>query len=204
MAPSQRTATRWASSILGGNVDARLSFVSSGEPWVYCASHYRTDRELRGLGREFSGKYGYTAATRINDPSAFAEWLGVDFALALDKTTDISLGSIDELAYERSSYTTNLWDGLRPIDTLVHVYHGPVNYEDVSGRVDSQQQWFDPNAGPMAWFTKKTAYRNQIEYRFAVRTLGTPVKPRHYIAVSPELRALTSAIRVSKGSEGAR
>ena len=40
----------------------------------------------------------------------------------------------------RGSYTTNLWDGSRPIDTFVHVYHGPVNYQDVSGRVDRQEQ----------------------------------------------------------------
>ena len=199
-----KDGTRWANSIMGGSVDARLSFVSLGEPWVYCASHYRTDRQLHRLRSEFRVKYGYTAATQISDPSAFAEWLGIDFALALDKTNDISLGPIDEFAYKRSSYTTNLWDGLRPIDTIVHVYHGPVNYEDVSGRVDSQQQWFDPNAGPMAWFTKKTAYRNQFEYRFAVTTLGTSVKQRHYVAVSRELSALTSAIRVSESSEDAR
>ena len=36
-----KDATRWASSIMGGTVSAaRLPFVSSGEPWVYCASHY--------------------------------------------------------------------------------------------------------------------------------------------------------------------
>ena len=44
-----KDGTRWASSITGGSVSARLSFVSSGEPWVYCASHYRTDSELRRL-----------------------------------------------------------------------------------------------------------------------------------------------------------
>ena len=59
-----RDGTRWASSIMGGTVRARLSFVSSDEPWVYCASHYRTVRELRCLRSEFRGKYGYSAATR--------------------------------------------------------------------------------------------------------------------------------------------
>ena len=150
-----RDGTRWASSIMGGTVSARLSFVSSSEPWVYCASHFRTDRELRRLRSEFCGKYGYSAATRIEDADAFATWLGVDFALGLDKTADVSLGPIDKIGYARSGYTTNLWDGSGPIDTFVHVYHGPVNYQDVSGRVDRQEQWFDPNAGPMAWFSKK-------------------------------------------------
>ena len=64
----------------------------------------------------------------------------------------------------------------------------------MSGRVDNQEQWFDPNAGPVAWFTKKTSFANQNEYRFAVSTLGAPVSPRHYIAVSPELRALTCPV----------
>ena len=149
-----RDGTRWASSIMGGTVSAHLSFVSSGEPWVYCASHYRTVRELRCLRSPWQ-VYGYSAATRIEDADAFAAWLGVDFALGFD--------------------------------TFVHVYHGPVNYQDVSGRVDRQEQWFDPNAGPMAWFTKKASFGNQSEYRFAVTTPGTPVQPKHYVAVLPEV-----------------
>ena len=48
---------------MGGTVSARLSLASSSELWVYCASHYRTDRELRRLRSEFRGNYGYSAAT---------------------------------------------------------------------------------------------------------------------------------------------
>ena len=59
--------------------------------------------------------------------------------------------------------------------------------------MDKQEQWFDPSAGPLAWFTKKTSFANQSEYRFAVSTPGAPVNQTHYIAVSPELRALTCA-----------
>ena len=190
-----KDATRWASFIMDGSVSAaRVAFVSSGEPWVYCASHYRTDSELRRLRRDFRVEYGYEAATRIDDPDAFAVCLGVNFAMALDKTADVSLGPIDEIGYARSSYTTSLWDGSRPIDTLVHVYHGSVHYEDLSGRVDRQEHWFDPSAGPRAWFTKKTSFKDQNEYRFAVTTPGVPVRPKHYVAVSPELRELTFAL----------
>ena len=165
-----RDGSGWATSIMGGTVSARLLFVSSGEPWVFCASHYRFDSDLRNLRSEFDGKHNYSAATRILDPDAFAAWLGVDFALGFDKTTDVSR------------------------DTFVHVYYGPVNYENMSGRVDKQEQWFDPNAGPLAWFTKKTSFANQNEYRFAVSTPGAPVSQKHYIAGSPELRALTCAV----------
>ena len=190
-----KDATRWASFIMDGSVSAaRVAFVSSGEPWVYCASHYRTDSELRRLRRDFRVEYGYEAATRIDDPDAFAVCLGVNFAMALDKTADVSLGPIDEIGYARSSYTTSLWDGSRPIDTLVHVYHGSVHYEDLSGRVDKKEHCFDPSAGPRAWFTKKTSVKDQNEYRFAVTTPGVPVRPKHYVAVSPELRELTFAL----------
>ena len=189
-----KDGSRWATSIMGGTVSARLTFVASGEPWVYCASHYGSDSELRRLRSEFDAKYGYSVATRILDPDTFAAWLGVDFALGFDKTTDVSLGPFDVIGYAHSRYTTSLWEGSRPVDTFVHVYYGPVNYEDVSGRVDKQDQWFDPHAGPRAWFTKKTSLADQNEYRFAVSTPGAPASQTHYIAVSPEMRALTCAV----------
>ena len=191
-----KDATRWASSAMGGPVSAaHVAFASSGEPWVYCASHYATDSELRQLRSDFrAAPYGYASATRIDDPEAFAVWLGVNFAMALDKTADVTLDPDHESYYARSSYTTSLWDGSRPIDTFVYVYHGPVHYEDVSGRVDRQEDWFDPYAGPRAWFTKKTSFKDQNEYRFAVTTPGVPVRPKHYVAVSPELRELTFAL----------
>ena len=186
-----KDGTVWASSIMGGTVSARLRFASSSEPWVYCAAHYRDDSELRRLKNEFDVQHGYPAATRIEDPAAFAVWLGVDFALGLDKSADVTLSPIDEAAYAHSRYSTDLWDGSGPIDTFVRVYHGPVRYEDGSGSVDTQKQWFDPYASPRAWFTKKTLFESQSEYRFAVTTLGDPVQLKHYVAVSPELRALT-------------
>ena len=189
-----RDGSRWLTSIMGGTASAQLSFVSSGEPWVYCTSHYRFDSDLRRLWSKFEDRNGYSVATRILDADAFAAWLGVDFALGLDKSTDVSLGPLDEIVYARSRYTTSLWKGSHPIDTFVHVYYGPVNYEDMSGHVDRQEHWFDPNAGPRAWFTKKTAFADQSEYRFAVWTLGDPVDPRHDIAVSPELQSFTCVV----------
>ena len=186
--------TPWASSITGGTVRAELSFVSSSEPWVYCAAHYRDDTELRRLRREFAVEYGYMAATRIEDPDSFATRLGVDFALGVDKSGDVSLGPIEKIADAHSRYTFDHWDALGPIDTFVHVCHGPVHYEDRSGSIEVQNQWFDPHFGPKAWFTKRTRFERQSEYRFAVSALGEPVERKHHVAVSPELRALTSAL----------
>lgn len=191
-----KDATRWANTVVTAAAvsQAELSFRSSHEPWVYCAAHYRDERELHRLREHFATKYGYTTATGIADPDAFATWLGIDFALALDKTADVKLGALEEIGYARSRYDTSLWEGSNPIDTVVHVHHGPVRYEDRSGRVDTQEHWFDPDAGPRACFTKRTSFRAQSEYRFAVSTLGDPVEPKHKITVSPELRALVSAL----------
>ncbi|MCY3859255.1 MAG: hypothetical protein OXG25_10160 [Gammaproteobacteria bacterium] len=196
--PKDGTLTKdgsyWLSSTIGGSVHARLTFSSNSEPWVYCASHYRSDEELRNLIREFGSKYEYSVATKIIDPDAFALWLGVDFTLGFDKTADVSLSLQEELVYRTSRCAVSSWTESRPIDTVVHVYYGPVIYADISGRVDKQDHLFDPLAGPQTWFTKKTALSSQREYRFAVSTLGTPVRQKHYISVSPELRATTLTV----------
>ena len=94
-----------------------------------------------------SDEYGYTTATVILDPEAFALWLGIDFALTLNKEVDVSLSALDTITYALSRYHTNLWDGTGPIDTFTHVYHGPVQYEDRSGDIDAQEELFDPGGG---------------------------------------------------------
>ena len=192
-----KDGTGWARRTISAAVAvtrAELSFVSSPEPWVYCAAHYCNDLELFRLRDHFADEYNYTTATRIHDPDVFAMWLGIDFALALDKTADVILSVLDDINYALSQYHTSLWDGSRPIDTLMHIYHGPVYYEDQSGQIDTQKQFFDPTAGPKAWFTKRNFYETQSEYRFALSTIGDPARPKHYIAVSQELRALTSVL----------
>ena len=187
-----KDATHWADkAIPGGAVTrAELTFVSSHEPWIFCAAHYRNDREFGRLSDHFASEHGYMTATGIADADAFATWLGIDFALGLDRTADVQLSGLDETLYAATHYSTSVEEGSNPIETVVHVYHGPVHYEDRSGRVDTQEHWFDPGAGPRAWFTKRRSFAPQSEYRFAVSTLGNPVDPKHYIVVSPELRAL--------------
>lgn len=188
-----KDARQWARKVLReGNVHgASLSFAATREPWVLCASHFRSRQELHRLEKHFADKYGYTAGTRIGDPDAFALWLGIDFALSLKQATLVKLSAPDKFGYEKSSCRSTFWEGSRPFDSFVHVYHGPVNYKDIAGQINSQEQWFDPHAGPVAWFTKKRAFQAQSEYRFAVSTLGDPIQPRLHIAISPELRDIT-------------
>lgn len=191
-----KDATSWADRVIpGGSVtQAELTFVSSDEPWIFCAAHYSNDREFGRLSDHFASEYGYTAATGIADAEAFATWLGIDFALGLDKTAHVQLSGLDETLYAATHYSTSVEEGSNTIETVVHVYHGPVHYADRSGRVDTQEHWFDPGAAPRAWFTKRRSFEPQNEYRFAVSTLGNPVDPKHYVAVSPELRGLLSPL----------
>ena len=129
-----KDGVQWASAIApAGRVNhAELSFVSSREPWVYCAAHYQWDRELRRLKSDFAEEYGYTAAVRIHDPNAFATRLGIDFALSLDRKTDIKTDVLGEITRALSRYGANLSQGTGTINTVVRVYHGPVHYEDSS------------------------------------------------------------------------
>ena len=189
-----KDATRWAREVVSpGMQHAEVSFASSREPWVRCAAHYQLSRELSRLREYFADRYGYTTATAIPDPNAFATWLGISFALT-PKTTNVSLGALDEYCYAHSLYAANPLQGSGSIDTIVRVYYGPVRYEDSSGRIASQQDWLAQNDAPRAWFTKRMRFATESEYRFAVSTLGDPIKPEHYIAVSPELCKLTSAL----------
>lgn len=187
-------STQWARSIVGGTVQAQVTFSSESEPWVYCGAHYRTIGEIRRLRKLFAQEHQYSIATQIHDPSAIAIWLGIEFALCFNKSKHVALNQVDRNVYKRSSYSTNLWEGTRPIDTVIRVYHGPVHYEDFSGKVDRQDHFFDPTAGPKAWFTKKLEFKEQSEYRYAISTIGTPVKQQHWIPLTPELRSFFSEL----------
>ena len=186
-----KDATQWARTKAGPSARAELSFRSTPEPWVYCASHYHLNSELRDLKAEFA-KYGYTAVTAIPDPDAFARWLGIAFALTLDKRNGVRLGALDDQiaadAPAAGRFVFGIFAALYPDIVLVH--HGPVHYEDSSGRIATQEDFSDSNGGLKACFTKKTCFKFQSEYRFAVSTLGEPVKRKHWIRVSPELREL--------------
>ena len=196
--PHDSTLTRdigpWISSRLGtGSVEAKAVFSSRSEPWVYCTSHLQTDRAYRQLRSTFSDEYDYDAATEIVDVDGFAKWLGVDFALQIDKCKHLKLNAFDILAYARSKYSIDLWkqEGAQNIDTFVRVYHGPVHYEDESGVATKEEELADIHDAPRAWFTKRTEFADHREYRFAISTLGNPTVDVFKMDVSDELRQLT-------------
>ena len=191
-----KDASQWAKNTmsLGTPAKAEITFSASEANWVFCASHYQYLHELRGLKSHFSREHDYGAATQIVDTEAFAAWLGIDFAMAFDKESIGKLGALDIIRYAASHYETELWDGAGNLDNFVHVYHGPVVYADRSGEVHTQADWIDPHGSPKALFTKKTSFKPQREYRFAVETPLRPTVHLLRMGISTELRRLTSPL----------
>lgn len=193
----KKDASPWMRQRFSNNgIDAEVTFSSSSDPWVYCTSHIPSSRSFRDLSAKFSDEYGYDATTQIKDVESFAMWLGIDFALQLDKSTHVkidTLGIVHDLLVRRAKDMWR-WQGGGGLETLVHVYHGPVHYEDESGVVSTDEDMVDIHGSVRAWFTKRTEFADQSEYRFVVTTLGTPCNEIHEIHVSEELRQLTLAI----------
>ena len=194
----RRNATAWGRNRFSNDsFEAEVVFSSFSEPWVYCASHFPSYGASRDLKTTFSDEYDYDAATEIKDVDAFAMWLGIDFALQTDKDKHLKLEALDRVLYKASSYSTDLWqkEGVKNIDTVVHVCHGPVHYEDESSVIATNDDWVDIHGAARAWFTKRTGFADQSEYRFAVSTLGTPNNKVLEMDVSEDLRELTSPMR---------
>ena len=179
------------------SVKATGVFSSFSEPWVYCSSHFPSHRVYWELKSKFLDEYDYDAATEIQDVDAFAMWLGIDFALQVDKDKHLKLEVLDRVAYRASSYTTDLWqqEGVQNIDTFVYVYHGPVHYENESGVISTDDDLADIHGAVRAYFTKRTEFEDQSEYRFAVSTPGTPCDEIFELDISEDLRQLTSPMR---------
>ena len=172
------------------SLNATMTFSAPQEPWVYCTSISPTSgaeaTELRAVFPR------YDAMTAIGCPDSFAVQLGIDFAFAVQKSTHVELGPIEEQAYRQSSYRASSWRGEHHIDKVIRVYHGPVVYEDQSGVLRSVDDAIDSPMAPQGWFTKKKRFSREREYRFAVSTVGRPRGDTFKLRISDELRMLTA------------
>lgn len=172
------------------SLNATMTFSAPQEPWIYCTSISPTsEAEEKELRAEFPM---YDSMTAIRCAESFAAQLGIDFVFAVQKSTHVELGPIEEWAYRGSSYRASPWGGKHHIDKVVRVYHGPVVYEDQSGVLKSAEDVADPSMAPKGWFTKKKRFSGEREYRFAVSTVGRPRKDTFKLRVSDELRVLTA------------
>lgn len=194
-----KDATPWARQVVLRTAGSFIHDLSASltlssfpdEPWVYCTSIAPTsDADTRRLRARFPR---YDAITSIRAPESFAMQLGIDFAISVDKSKHVELGPINELAYRRSWYTVGLWEGEHQIDKFIRVYHGPVVYEDHSGALESMEDFVDFSMVPQGWFTKKTRFSGEQEYRFAVSALGRPRTETFKLRISDELRMFTAS-----------
>ena len=58
--------------------------------------------------------------------------------------------------------------------------------------MESMEDFVDFSMVPRGWFTKKTRFADEREYRFAVSTLGRPRTDTFILPISDELRMLTA------------
>ena len=170
------------------HLEVKFTMKSSSEPWLYCTSIY-PDSELELL--KLRQKFSRDASTIIRDLDDFAVQLGVDFAINLDKSEHIELDVISKLAYSKTSIETSLWEGSSPIDKIVHVYHGPVLYEDRLEVVEALEDFATLGDLYRLCFTKRTSFSPEIEYRFALSTLGSPRNHESFLKISDNLRKFT-------------
>ena len=191
-----KDATPWMRQALASkagtiqSLSATVTFSAPGEPWVYCTSMSADGgRDTQNLKARFPQ---YDTMTVIKDADAFAIQLGIDFAISVQKSTHVELGPIEEWVYRSGKYRVDLWEGQHPIDKIIRVYHGPVDYEDQSGVLGSAEDVVDFSMVPKGWFTKKTRFSGEREYRFAVSTLGKPMRDTFKLRISDDLRSLTT------------
>lgn len=161
---------------------AQATLGSSSDPWVFCTAFCPVrKREAYRLARHISSNYD--TITDIPDVDTFALELGVDFALALDATLHTKVDSAVPMIQQAAIVGGGF-------QNVVHVAHGPVAYEDISGTLDTGREADD--LAPRAGFIKPNSFSDQSEYRFALTTIGEPTTRTLRIPVSDALRACTS------------
>ena len=171
----------------GGFGDAARSLSAEteyvfGDPWVYCTAFCPdSERDAYRLGKRICASND--AITNILDINAFALELGVDFAVNLDAAIHTNVVSgpalIQRALLAKSGF-----------QKIVHVDHGPVAYEDISGTLDSGGE--PVGLVPRSGFIKPKSLSYQSEYRFALRTIGEPSIKTLRIPISDALRQCTS------------
>ena len=140
---------------------------------IYC-----TTRTSLGASRPREWKF----ASRVRDVSKFALQLGAEFARQCNDGPHAAMTGLDWLvsAAIRSSR----------LASVVHVYHGPVVYDDHAGetlftRIPGHTR------GLAAHFFKRVTFQVQREYRFVLSAQGRrPVGDEFYLEITPDLRGV--------------
>ncbi len=198
------TLSRSGSHVAAADIRATATLASPDEPWIYCTSMQRDRRWDAGSAKDsFAASKGRdVVTTAIGDPGAFATRLGIEFALGIEVGTHVRDGyGLEQLDIELVRRALGL-AAMPSAEAMVRVYHGPVHYEDrrLVIRRDGDMAALD---AVRAWFTKRTTFSAQREYRFAVRVAGAPLWRAVYLRASGELLGLTRRVDGGDRREGA-
>ena len=178
----------WASK---RDFTARSSIASSEEPWILCTS-IKPSSPVRAtsLENQFSYKGSDAMVTTVNDIDAFAIQLGIDMAQSAELKRATKDGMFD--LFRRHCFWLACGAD-KEINSIVSVIHGPVHYDNETLTVRTGGD-FARAGSHRIWFTKRTEFAGEREYRFAV-SAGCPTRDTIRLSMSPELLRLTKSWR---------
>ncbi|MCY4372636.1 MAG: hypothetical protein OXC31_02610 [Spirochaetaceae bacterium] len=152
---------------------ADVTYKTEDSSLIYCTSMTR----LRVSRRE-----QWKIASRIRAVPKFALLLGAEFARQCDDGRHAAVTGLDLLAAAACQSSG--------LDSVVHVHHGPVVYDDRAGEV-LFTRIPEHARGLATHFFKRTEFEDQQEYRFVVSTPGgRPLEDEFYLMITPELRSV--------------
>ena len=178
------SAHAFANSILR-HAEGHVTLVPARDCWVYCTSLFpQNGREWKALQAEFfhrKSDLNYHAATLIRDVDAFALELGLNAAERIDPLVNLKEDALGQAYCSANGVKNIIW-----------VDHGPVAYEKRSGSPEpyTRSSSLTRTRDPCFW--KNAKYLEEREYRFAVRTFGTPSIPRLTLSKSSYIQDLVS------------
>ena len=159
-------------------VTATVTYATEDSSLTYCTSMTR---------HRVSRHEQWKVASRIRGVPKFALLLGAEFARQCDDERHAAVTGLDRLAAAVCQSSG--------LDSVVHVHHGPVVYDDQAGdflfaRIPEYAR------GVAARFFKRTEFEDQQEYRFVVSASGgRPIEDVFYLMITPELRSVFERTR---------
>ena len=154
-------------------VTADVAYQSDDTSLIYCTS--------RVVNHAVRHKQ-WRIESRIRDVPKLALHLGAEFAKQRGEGRRTDVPALDWLV--------NAAVRCSGLDSVVHVHHGAVVYDDNAGEALFAR--FPEHArGRAAHFFKRTAFEDQHEYRFVLSALGgRPAEDEFYLRITPDLRSV--------------
>ena len=153
-------------------VTADITYQTDDTSLIYCTSR---------PGNRASRHEQWRIESRIHDVPKFALLLGAEFAKQRDEGRRTDLTVWDRLVTAAIQHSG--------LDSVVHVYHGAVVYDDNAGEA-LFARFPELARGLAAHFFKRTEFEDQHEYRYVLSAQGGRPAEEFYLRITPELRSV--------------